>query len=82
MLKMSPTRYFWYFAKLPVALSSTNPSATDVEENTPIIVSAEAVPFTLTVIIAKPRIMLNITIATSGSLIPRSTPKAIPVSAE
>ena len=40
-LRMSPIKIVWYLAKLPRE-SSTRPSATPQEENTPIIVSVEA----------------------------------------
>ena len=46
------------------------------------MVSAELFPLVFTVIMAKPKIRLNPTIATMGSFIPKSTPKAIPVRAE
>lgn len=82
MLKISPTRYFWYLLKFPKLDKSTIPKATDVEENTPMIVSALDFPFIFIVMIAVPNRRENKTILTVTSLIPNKIPKAIPVRAE
>ena len=78
---MSPTRYFWYFAKLPPAERRTIPRATAVEENTPMIVSLEDFHFLFTDMIANPRIREKTIIEIVTSRMPMITPRAIPVRA-
>lgn len=82
MLKMSPIKYFWYFLKFPPKLKSTIPKATAVDEKTPIIVSALDLPFIFTLMIKNPKSQENMSMLTVMFLIPKITPKAIPVSAE
>jgi hypothetical protein len=82
MLNMSPIRKREYLVNPPPRERITIPKATAVEENTPIIVSAEVVVEALTIDIPSARRMEKASIAHNGSRIPKTTPMAIPVKAE
>ena len=82
MLSTSPTRRLEYLLKLPPLERIASPIATEQDENTEMIVSADAI-FALPIWFnSSAKIIAKMTIERFVSATPHTTPTAIPVSAE
>lgn len=82
ILNKSPIKYVAYLLKPPLEDKMTIPRATAEDENTPMMVSVEAVFALLTLIMASVISKEKAIMVPIGLLMPKSTPMAIPVSAE